>query len=109
MSNQVVVIHFCDSVVDYVYLDSEENAIKRLLSNNLGQFLNTESSTEEISFFNECLKLMKENKWQEAFELFNETIVDYVVDFENEVHFYPISSPTDLGEVLKWIKTATFE
>lgn len=71
--NQVaVIIYGRHGTIDEIFLDSQENAKKRCLIHNLGYFLNSESSEEDKKLASTLENLIREQKWEQVFQLWND-------------------------------------
>lgn len=100
LPNQVVVILYDrHGVVDEVFLDSEGNAKKRCLLNNLYQVLNSESSDEENEIVAKIESLIREENWDGAFKLWEEENMDRM-EINRRMEYHTTNNTPQ-----KWLRT----
>jgi len=94
-----VVIYDRHGLIDEIFLDNKENAIKRCLIHNLAYFLNNESSEEDKKLAATLESLIREEKWEQVFQLWDENMDE--CEFSREAHWYSFGKTPDMKDL--WI------
>lgn len=110
MSENVVVICWQNGTVGDVFAEPKENAIKRCLANNMAELValaddgGTEDDAKEVIL--KIFDLMKNDKWDEADKMWQETDMTGFMQLEVEdfMEWRPTTTPEDVNKSLEWIK-----
>lgn len=95
-----VVIYDRHGLIDEIFLDNEENAAKRCLIHNLAYFLNSESSEEDEKLAATFESLIREEKWEQVFQLWHDENMDEC-EFSRPAHSYSFGKTPDMKDL--WI------
>lgn len=110
-NEQVAVISWDGGVVEQVFFASREEAIKRCLSNNICEILDSNQDDfddETKKVINKILELMKSDKWDEANYLWcDEDMWELDYQYSHQMEWRPIDQPEGLDKVLAWLKKDT--
>ena len=106
-SENVVVISWYGGVVEQVFFESREDAIKRCLSHNMSELHYSDQLDDETKeVINKILELMKSDKWNEANSLWHdENMWELDYQYSHQMEWRPIDKPESLETALAWLKT----
>ena len=95
-----VIIYDRHGMIDEIFLDTIENATKRRLIHNLGYFLNSDSSEEDKKLAATLENLIREEKWEQVFQLWNDENMDEF-EFSRPAHWYKFNETPDMKNL--WV------
>ena len=106
-NEQVAVIYWSGTEVEEIFFESTQDAIKRCLSHNMSELLdssqdNIDDETKEV--MDKILGLMKSDKWDEADCLWND---ENMCELSNNMEWRSIDKPESLETALAWLKADT--
>lgn len=106
-NEQVAVIYWSGTEIEEIFFESREDAIKRCLSHNMSELLDSnqddiDNETKEV--INKILELMKSDKWDEANSLWHD---ENMSELSNTMEWRSVDKPESLETALAWLKTDT--